>query len=85
MAAGIGITALFWWVRMRPTDRPQALVTGLSLGWFLNFANWSGHGGIGQLFSSSGVAAAMIDLILWVALAGGVVALLSSRSAAPVR
>lgn len=85
VAAAIAITALFWWLRMRPTDRPETLVAGLALGWFLDFANWTGNGGVGQLFSSSGVAAAMIDLILWVLLSAGVVALLSSRTAALTR
>lgn len=78
VAVAIGITGLIWTLRLQPTDRSESLVAGLSLGWFLDFANWSGNGGIGQLFSDSGVAAAMIDLILWVGLSIGVVALLSS-------
>jgi hypothetical protein len=78
VALAIAATALVWRSRMQPTDRPESLVAGLTLGWFLDLANWSGNGGIGQLFSDSGVAAAMIDLILWVGLSIGVVALLST-------
>lgn len=79
VAVAIGITGLVWTLRLQPSDRAESLVAGLTLGWFLDFANWSGNGGIGQLFSDSSVAAAMIDLILWVGLSIGVVALLSSR------
>lgn len=85
VAAALGSTALLWWVKLRPTDRPESLVAGLSLGWVLDLANWTGNGGIGQLFTSAGVAAAMIDLILWVVLSIGIVALLASRRPADAR
>ncbi|AXT86028.1 hypothetical protein C6I20_13090 [Aeromicrobium sp. A1-2] len=83
VVVALAVTAAIWGSRMGPTDRAESLVAGLSLGWFLDLANWDGHGVIGQLFTSSDLAAAMIDLIVWSAVSLGLVALLARRPQAP--
>ena len=85
VVVALAVTALIWWLRMRPTDRPEALLIGLMGGWFLNFSSWSGSAFVGQLFTSLTIGAFLIDLLLWGAVAFGLVLILSHTSAANQR
>lgn len=83
VVGALAITAVIWWLRMRPTDRPEALLLGLMGGWLLNVSSWSGSSFIGRLFADVGAVAALIDLVLWAIVSLGLVVLLS-RTSAPV-
>lgn len=78
--AALAITAVLWWMRMRPTDRPEALFVGLLGGWLLNFSSWSGSSFAGQLFTSAGFVTLLIDLVLWAGVAFALVLVLSRSS-----
>ncbi len=81
VVAALAITAFGWWVRMRPTDTPEALFTGLVLGWALNASSWVGASFAGQLLSDLTIAALLIDLVLW-AIASFLLVLALTRTSA---
>jgi hypothetical protein len=61
----LGVTAVYWWLRMGPRDRPEALLLGLLGGWLLNPASWTGASYAGRLFTSYGLGSFVIDFLLW--------------------
>ncbi|MDX6277931.1 MAG: hypothetical protein QOJ72_2059 [Nocardioidaceae bacterium] len=61
----LGLTAIFWWLRMTPRDRPEALLLGLLGGWLLNPSSWTGASYAGRFFTSYGLGSFVIDLVLW--------------------
>lgn len=83
VVAALAVTAVVWWLRMNPDDRPEALLAGLLGAWLLDVNNWNGHGFLAQVFTGSDALATVIDLVLWAVVSVGLVALLS-RTSAPV-
>lgn len=81
----LGTTAVVFWLRMTPRDRPEALLLGLLGGWVLNPSSWAGASYAGQIFTSHAVAAFLIDLILWGATALGLITVLHRTSSSPTR
>lgn len=80
----LAVTAVIWWLRMTPRDRPEALLIGLLGGWLLNPSSWSGTSYAGQLFTSYGLGSLVIDLILWGITSLGLLTVLH-RTSAPAR
>lgn len=76
----LAVTAFIWWLRMKPTDRPEALLLGLMGGWLFNVSSWTGHSFLGRLFSDVTPIAVLVDLVLWAVVSLGLVALLSRTS-----
>jgi len=84
VVAALAVTAVFWWLRMEPGDRPEALFAGLMGAWLLAINTWNGHGFVAQVFTDSYGLATVIDLVLWAAVSYGLVAVLV-RTSTPVR
>jgi len=61
----LAVTAVVWWLRMTPRDRPEALLLGLLGGWLLNPSSWAGASYAGRLFTSYGLGSFVIDFLLW--------------------
>lgn len=80
----LAFTAVFWWLRMTPRDRPEALLVGLIGGWLLNPSSWTGASYAGRLFTSYGLGSFVIDLILW-AMTSIVLLTLLTRTSTPTR
>jgi hypothetical protein len=77
----LAVTAVFWWLRMTPQDRPETLLAGLLGGWLLNPSSWVGASFAGRLFTSYGLGAFVIDFLLWGITSIALIALLSRTSA----
>lgn len=61
----LAITAVYWWLRMTPRDRPEGLLLGLLGGWLLNPSSWAGASYAGRLFTSYALGSFVIDFLLW--------------------
>lgn len=83
VVAALTVTAVIWWIRMRPSDPPEALFLGLLVGWVLNFSSWTGTAFAAQLFTG-GLVSVVIDLVLWAAVAFALVFALSRTSSADI-
>ena len=80
VVGALAITSFTWWLSMKPSDRPEALLLGLMGGWLLNVSSWTGHSFIGRLFSDVTAVAVLVDLVLWAIVSLGLVAVLSRTS-----
>ena len=77
----LAVTAVVWWLRMTPRDRPETLLVGLMGGWLLNPSSWAGASFAGQLITSYGLGSFVIDFILWGITSVALVALMTRTSA----